>query len=1356
MLKERSVLSREAAAAALEGICANDEHMADMVTRTRVSERLYQMLNCKHEAGIAQAARTLGSLARWDEGLEAVVKEMKRLGKKEGARPLLNTMQENTRSPSIQIACTSALEAVAKHAQWKVVICDMASEYLIKLLQSDDTTVVLQACRALATFAETKQNGDRLRTNGIVPVMNGLLEDAAESVRSAACDTIQNMAHDVENSGLFIRLGTIRVLLGIIRRDIVQLVLKAARTIEKLLHITTIQGEFMGLGGMGATGQMLDSDSAEVRALAGKLLDKLVRTSRNKEAFIESGYVERVVKMIGTDVDFKVRQSMCAVLTTFAGNEALVNNEYKGMLYKMDFVARLFPLLEAESQPMRRVAAEALASMSVLPALQENVVEHGLIAKVIEFLRSEDRRLVSAGAAFMQRATRLHTVNRRAAHSEGAIPLLVKLLSWTHPRVELPVPKKTIQKKPDGEKRQTLSAHIQRSESLQEGDPAFEAAQTLASKRQAAVRGLAAAALTSILECSFCRRTYQGRRGGNLVLQGVDLEMPSVADVYTCPHWDVCDMCANASHDAGVVERAMELLGSENDRLRSNAALLVSSLGVGAPVGGSCRWSTRVTTKILEQDHLLCLLRMVQAANVYDPGRAADEQYAAARAIAAVAVTDEVRMACCKAGFIRPLVDMLYTTFGKVKGAASVALAKLSASDEIYFFFHRQTERTYWDRPQELVSVTKADGTQEQLGDDEVQWDGVRHGFWVRGILKPIERHPFSDMLVAAVPVRSGPHKGELRLKADSKVVTPHGVVDLILDIFRSPLYDSSVNGWAAEACSVLSEFQNNRTFIAESDCVPSIIALLQSDLDAWKEQAAVALSVLLMSEDARKQAGQCGVATALTEILNSKHVTDSLRQSAALAMSKACWNAGNQVHGLLTGAVMPLIEMAVDDDPRNWYCGVEALCAVCVNEENSKTVGRAGAMSSIVAKLRMSNPVQVVVRLLAAITRLVATPDNCDIAVQCGIMMPLLDLVKSEDLLILQYLVIAMRTLCRVERWKGQFVASGICDCLVSLAMRCGKAAPEGHKKGAGLVRELTAEMIVALARTETFQPTLVAKGAFAALRVLLDSPEAAALEQSGEAVALLCSKDAWKKEAREAGVLHPIVLLLRSHFPQVQLQGATAVIALGSDPGNKRGLVEAGALHGLRDMLDASGVKGRSLAVAALAKLSRDHKNGSDVVNSGALRSLVGLIESTDEGREAERIRNAAALTIARVSETSELDRRGDVVTWGAVPALSRVLERQPMEESGGAVRALKSLSRNVLLDSLAARSVKSFALVEQRVGHVEPDAIARRSRADMVKYGTLGRLRVVIDSSSDPNTVRDAETAIAHITGKVDKMD
>eukprot|EP00961_Rhodomonas_salina_P259028 3500003-Rhodomonas_salina.1 len=74
---------------------------------------------------------------------------------------------------------------------------------------------------------------------------------------------------------------------------------------------------------MGATGQMLDSDSAEVRALAGKLLDKLVRTSRNKEAFIESGYVERVVKMIGTDVDFKVRQSMCAVLTTFAGNEAL-------------------------------------------------------------------------------------------------------------------------------------------------------------------------------------------------------------------------------------------------------------------------------------------------------------------------------------------------------------------------------------------------------------------------------------------------------------------------------------------------------------------------------------------------------------------------------------------------------------------------------------------------------------------------------------------------------------------------------------------------------------------------------------------------------------------------------------------------------------------------------------------------------------------------------------------------------------------------------------------------------------------------------------------------------------------------
>ena len=45
--------------------------------------------------------------------------------------------------------------------------------------------------------------------------------------------------------------------------------------------------------------------------------------------------------------------------------------------------------------------------------------------------------------------------------------------------------------------------------------------------------------------------------------------------------------------------------------------------------------------------------------------------------------------------FVRPLVKMLFSTYGRVKGTAAVALARMTSSDHLCFWWHRSVLYTF-------------------------------------------------------------------------------------------------------------------------------------------------------------------------------------------------------------------------------------------------------------------------------------------------------------------------------------------------------------------------------------------------------------------------------------------------------------------------------------------------------------------------------------------------------------------------------------------------------------------------------------------------------------------------------------
>jgi hypothetical protein len=540
---------------------------------------------------------------------------------------------------------------------------------------------------------------------------------------------------------------------------------------------------------------MLNHDSEFVQIRGSELLNKIIRNPHVKRRLLTHPLLPVLITSL-TSVDSAygdaTREGVCDALRRFSGNAASVNMEYRTAMLDLGFLPAAVALLSSAAEGTRRAAMEAITSMACLPIVQQQAASMQAIPLLVEefgHTRASGNILAATCRALASLCKQCQN-NRFEACRLGALASLAALLQWEAPQ-EAPEPEEPPARKPlraglapaeaaqgafrealkfgkraESAKAVLISARVRASIQKQRAREVLEKR----AHKTMLVRTAAAEAISALLDCAGCRRSYIGLNSHHFDLQGRRLPLPSMAHAYSCPFHIKCKAVVDqVSACENILQHVSDMLSNSNVPTRCAGALLLAALAVGSPRFGVCHASERVRNFSLQNNVLENLLSMLTAAELTSLSEKAAQQFAAARALAALAVMQDIKRKCCSMGFLRPLGSMLFSTYGRVKGAAAVALARLSGTDSLCFYWNKQTNATFWDVPQDVVYVQSINGL-EKLADEDVTYDETKKVFWVRGIMKPYERILYCDMLTSIAPVQYGAHQGMVTLKADNKM----------------------------------------------------------------------------------------------------------------------------------------------------------------------------------------------------------------------------------------------------------------------------------------------------------------------------------------------------------------------------------------------------------------------------------------------------------------------------------------------------------------------------------------------------------------------------------------------------------
>jgi hypothetical protein len=125
-----------------------------------------------------------------------------------------------------------------------------------------------------------------------------------------------------------------------------------------------------------------------------------------------------------------VRAAVLRALAALAGNDALVNLDYKTKLLDGGAVQAAVLLLaqHARMPAAPRLAAVTLAALAALPAAQDALCAAGAMPPLVALLAQGGLPLRTAAALCIARAARAHIGNRSALLDAGAVPALAAQL----------------------------------------------------------------------------------------------------------------------------------------------------------------------------------------------------------------------------------------------------------------------------------------------------------------------------------------------------------------------------------------------------------------------------------------------------------------------------------------------------------------------------------------------------------------------------------------------------------------------------------------------------------------------------------------------------------------------------------------------------------------------------------------------------------------------------------------------------------------------------------------------------------------------------------------------------------------
>lgn len=222
---------------------------------------------------------------------------------------------------------------------------------------------------------------------------------------------------------------------------------------------------------------------------------------------------------------------------------------------------------------------------------------------------------------------------------------------------------------------------------------------------------------------------------------------------------------------------------------------------------------------------------------------------------------------------------------------------------------------------------------------------------------------------------------------------------------------------------------------------------------------------------------------------------------------------------------------------------------------------------------------------------------------------------------------------------------------------------------------------------------------------------------------------------------VLEPILILLQSNDPQIQVAACAALGNLAVNNENKILIVDMGGLEPLIEQMKSSNVEVQCNAVGCITNLATQDNNKVKIARSGALVPLTRLAKS-------KNIRVQRNATGALLNMTHSGENRKELVDAGAVPVLVSLLSSGDSDVQYYCTTALSNIAvdetnRKKLSQTEPKLITKLVALMDSSSARVKCQAtLALRNLAsdtgyqlEIVRAGGLGHLVKLIQCDSMP---------------------
>ncbi|GCF00613.1 vacuolar protein 8 [Zygosaccharomyces mellis] len=222
---------------------------------------------------------------------------------------------------------------------------------------------------------------------------------------------------------------------------------------------------------------------------------------------------------------------------------------------------------------------------------------------------------------------------------------------------------------------------------------------------------------------------------------------------------------------------------------------------------------------------------------------------------------------------------------------------------------------------------------------------------------------------------------------------------------------------------------------------------------------------------------------------------------------------------------------------------------------------------------------------------------------------------------------------------------------------------------------------------------------------------------------------------------VLEPILILLQSQDPQIQVAACAALGNLAVNNENKLLIVEMGGLEPLINQMMGNNVEVQCNAVGCITNLATQDDNKHKIATSGALVPLTRLAKS-------QHIRVQRNATGALLNMTHSEENRRELVNAGSVPVLVSLLSSADPDVQYYCTTALSNIAvdesnRKKLAQTEPRLVSKLVALMDSPSSRVKCQAtLALRNLAsdtsyqlEIVRAGGLPHLVKLIQSDSMP---------------------